>query len=332
LGASSRTHQLKRLKMDKLIIILGPTASGKTELSLKLAKKFEGEIICADSRQVYEEMNIGTATPTPDRQPKTPATEIKNKKGEFLVQGIPHHLFNIVSPDEDFNVVIYKERCLSKIKEIQDREKLPFLVGGTGLYIKAISENLKFPGVAPHPKLRKKLEKKSTKKLFRVYKKLDPKGAKHIDKHNKRRLIRAIEVCKISGEPFWEQRGKGKALFQTLKMGVKAPDQVLEEKIKKRAEKMFQMGLEKEVKRLFKKYNPALPAFNTIGYQEWRTIWKEGEPKSISKTQKEKIKNKIVTHTLQYAKGQMTWFRKEKNVHWVTGAGKAEKLVKEFLK
>ncbi|MCD6402377.1 tRNA (adenosine(37)-N6)-dimethylallyltransferase MiaA, partial [bacterium] len=157
-------------KLPKLIVILGPTAAGKTDLSIKLAQKFNGEIVSADSRQIYEEMNIGTAKPT---------------KKE--TQGIPYYLIDFLKPNKEFNVALYKKLAIFAIKEIQKKGKLPFLVGGTGLYIKAVVDNLKFPRVLPQKKLRKSLEKKNEKELFRIYKKLDPIGAKFIDKKNKRR-------------------------------------------------------------------------------------------------------------------------------------------------
>lgn len=293
-------------RKKKLIVILGPTASGKTEMAIKLAKKFNGEIISADSRQIYKEMDIGTAKPSKKEQKE-----------------VPHYLIDIVKPDEDFNVALYKKLALEKIKEIQKKEKIPFLVGGTGLYISAIVDNLEFPKIPPDKKLRKELEKKSNKELFKIYKKLDPEGAKYIDKNNKRRLIRAIEVCKNSGIPFWKQRKKKKPLFDILQIGIKINKKDLEKRIEKRVNEMVEKGLEKEVKNLFKKYKNA-PVLNTIGYQEWKDFFK-------GKVKKKELIKKIILHTKQYAKRQMTWFKRDKRIHWIKDYKEAEKLIEKFL-
>lgn len=291
----------------KLIVILGPTASGKTALSVKLAKKFNGEIVSADSRQVYKAMNIATG--------KVTKKEMK---------AIPHYLIDIVYPDQKFNAATYKKLAIKTIKDIQKRGKLPFLVGGTGLYIQAVVDNLDFPKVSPQKQLRKGLEKKSVEELFEIYKKLDVKGAKFIEKENKRRLIRAIEVCKATGKPFFEQRKKGKPFFEVLEIGIKLNKEKLKEKISKRVEKMFKLGLEKEVKNLTKKYSFEIPPMQTIGYQEWQEYFKE-------KIKKDKLKEKIKTHTFQFAKRQMTWFKRDKRINWIKNYKEAETLVKKFL-
>jgi tRNA dimethylallyltransferase len=305
-------------KLGKLIVILGPTASGKTELAIKLAKKFNGEIVSADSRQVYKEMDIGTAKPERKKSNKRQTTS------KYMVEGVPHYLMDVVAPNEEFNVAIYKKMALKSIENIQKKGKLPFLVGGTGLYIKAIVDNINFPKVSPQKELREELEKKTAKELFKIYKKLDPEGAGLIDKKNKRRLIRAIEVCKTTKKSFWEQRKKGAPLFDTLQIGIKLQKTELEKIIKKRVEKMFKMGLEKEVKMLAKKYGWQISSMRTIGYQEWQDYFK-------SKVDKEKVKEKIILHTIQFAKRQMTWFKRDKRIHWIKNYQEARKLNKEFL-
>lgn len=293
--------------MKKLIIILGPTASGKSELAIKLAQKFNGEIVSADSRQIYKEMNIGTG-------------KITKKE----MNDIPHHLINIVYPNQKFNVVLFKKIAVKTIKDIQKKEKLPFLVGGTGLYISSIVNNIEFPKVPPQKKLRKELEKKDTKELFRIYKKLDSKGAEFIEKENKRRLIRAIEVSKTTGKSFWEQRKKGKPLFDILEIGINLPKEKLEKKVSKRVEKMLKMGLEKEVRDLNKKYGWDCPILQSIGYQEWKNYFK-GE------TNKKDTIKKIKTHTLQFSKRQMTWFKRNKKIHWIKNYKKPKILITKFL-
>jgi tRNA dimethylallyltransferase len=282
---------------DKLLVILGPTASGKTDLAIKLAKKFNGELVSADSRMVYKEMDIGTAKPK-----------------------YPHHLIDVVSLNQDFNVALYKEKALKAIEEITEKGKLPILVGGTGLYIKAIVDNLDFPKIKPDKKMRKELEKKTTKELFFVYKKLDKKGAQAIDKNNKRRLIRAIEVCLLSGKAFSGQRLKQESLFDTLQIGIRKTKEELKKSIEKRTEQMIKKGLGKEARRLLSKYGKNNQTLNTIGYAEWK------EDKT-----KEQIKEDIISNTIKFAKRQMTWFKKE-NVRWVKNQREAEKLVKGFIK
>ena len=298
------------IKSNKLIVILGPTASGKTDLAIRLAKKFSGEIVSADSRQVYKEMDIGTAKP-----------EKKERKA------IPHYLIDIIKPTQEFNVAIFKKLAVEAIKKIQKNGKIPFLVGGTGLYIKAIIDNIKFPNVLPKKSLRKTLERKSEKELFKIYKKLDPRGAKIIDRKNKRRLIRAIEVSKITKKPFWQQREKGEPIFNPLIIGVKLPKEELKKRVKTRVEKMFKSGLGNEVKKLTKKYSWNISPLQTIGYQEW----KEYFTKKPAITKKE-LKEKIKLHTIQFTKRQMTWFKKDRRIKWTRNYKEAEKLIKKFLK
>ena len=244
---------MKNEKLPKLIVILGPTASGKTGLAIKLAKKFNGEIVSADSGQVYKEMDIGTVKPTKEE-----------------IRKVPHYLINVVRPNREFNVAIYKKVATKAIKDIQKRGKLPFLVGGTGLYIQAVVDNIDFPKVAPQKKIRKKLERKTPQELFKIYKKLDPKGAKFIDKHNKRRLIRAIEVCKATKESFWQKRKKGKQLFDTLQIGIKLPREKLKTRIEKRVKEKLKEGLEKEVKTIIRKYGWGILSLQLIGYRDWK--------------------------------------------------------------
>ena len=290
--------------MNKLLIILGPTASGKSDLAVKIAKLFNGEIISADSRQVYKEMNIGTAKPSKCN--------------------IQYHLLDVIEPNKRFSAAQYKELACNAIKDIQNRNKLPILCGGTGLYISSIIEDWQFPKVPPQEKLRKELEEKSVKELFKIYQKLDTEGAKSIDKKNKRRLIRAIEVCKANNKPFWQQRKSGKSLFNTLLIGIELPKEQLRERIAKRIKKMIKMNLETEVKVLFKKYG-WIPSLQTIGYQEWKEYFN-------NKLNKKEVQDLIELRTIQYSKRQMTWFKKMKDIQWIGKPEQAIKLTKLFLK
>jgi len=352
-----------------LIVILGPTASGKTELVLALAKKFGGEIVSADSRQIYKGMDIGTAKPFcspvsfPQKRESNSVILERAIAGSKAIESlslrgakpplaaerrgnliIPHHLINIIRPDQDFTLAQYKKLAIKTIKDIQKRGKIPFLVGGTGLYIQAIVDNLKIPQVKPDKKLRQKLEKLTEKQLFQKLKKIDPAALDFIDPNNKRRLIRALEVCLLTKKPLSQQRKKGKKLFDVLQIGIKTSKEELKKRIEQRTEKMIEMGLVNEVKNLLKKYSPDLPALSGIGYQEiiqyllsLREAKRRGNltPSCHSResgnpdlTQAQQLIN---LRTYQYAKRQMTWFKRDKRIKWVENDKEAEKLVRDFL-
>ena len=294
-------------KLSKLIVILGPTASGKSELAIKLAKKFNGEIISADSRQVYKGMDIGTAKPT------------KEEMG-----GVPHYLFDVASPKRRFTVAQYRKLASKTIERIQKKGKIPFLVGGSWFYIRAIVDGILIPEVAPDWKLRKKLEKKSPKELFQILKNLDPERAKTIEKENKRRLIRAIEICKKIGKvpPL-----KFNPLpYPILMIGIQRTKKELKERIRKRFFDWLKNGLILEVIKL-RKMGVSFKRIEEFG-MHYREIAKylKGE---IS--EKEMVENSI-REIQKYAKKQMNWFKKEKRIHWVKSYKEAEKLVKEYLK
>lgn len=274
----------------KLIVVLGPTATGKTDLAIDLAKNFNGEIVSADSRTVYRGMDIGTAKP-------------KNLKG------VPHYLIDVVSLDEDFNVALFKQEATKKINEIINKGKIPILVGGTGLYIKAIVENLDFPQVKADQKLRNRLEKKTVEELFQIYTERDKEGSKIIDRNNKRRLIRAIEVSLSLNEPFFKERKK-EPIYDVLQLGIKINKEELEGRIRKRVDLMIKQGLEKEVKKLSKKYGFIVSPMQTIGYREWEDYFNK----------KETLENtieRIKINTIKFAKRQMTWFKRDKTIKWI---------------
>jgi len=296
----------------KLIVILGPTASGKSELAVKLAKKFKGEIVSADSRQVYKGMDIGTAKPT------------KKERKEIL-----HYLIDIKNPNQIYTVWQYKKEAIKAINKIIKKGKSPFLVGGTGLYLKSVIENLEIPRVKPDWKLRKSLELKiktrGLKSLYDELIKIDPEAAYIMDSQNPRRIIRALEVAIKTKKPFSQQRKKGKPLYDVLEIGLSLPEEKLKEKIEKRTNKMMKTGLVKEVKNLIKIYDKNLPTFDAIGYREIIDYLN----KKVSLA--EAIK-KIEKNTWHFAKRQMTWFKKDKIIIWVKNQKETEKLVRAFLK
>lgn len=295
----------------KLIVILGPTASGKSELGLKLAKKFNGEIISADSRQIYRKMDIGTSKPT--------------KKERKIIK---HYLIDIKKPNQLYTVWEYKRNAIEAINQTIKRDKVPFLVGGTGLYIKAIVDNLEIPKVKPDWKLRKSLELKiktrGLKSLYDELIKIDPEAAYIVDSQNPRRIIRALEVAIKTKKPFSQQRKKGKSLFDSLEIGLSVSEEKLKEKIEKRVAKMVKIDLVKEVKNLIEIYDKNLSTFDAIGYREIIDYLN----KKISLAEAiEKIKK----NTWHFAKRQMTWFKKDQRIIWVKNRREAEKLVKKFL-
>ena len=299
---------IKNYKHNKLIIILGPTASGKSDLAVKLAKKFNGEIISADSRQIYKEMDIGTS-------------KITKKE----MSDIPHYMIDIVKPDNNFTLSKFQKKTIKIIKDIQKRNKLPFLVGGTGLYIQSIVDNLKIPETKPDKKLRNKLEKLNNKELVNKLKKLDPKALEIIDTKNNRRLIRALEICILTKKSFSEQRKMNKPIFKTLQIGLKLNTKNLEQRISQRIEKMIKDGLIEENKKLLKKYGDKPYSMSGIGYQEIILYLK-------NEITLEQAKELINIHTRQYAKKQITWFKRDKRIKWIEDYSESEKIIKKFTK
>ncbi|MDO8676127.1 MAG: tRNA (adenosine(37)-N6)-dimethylallyltransferase MiaA [Candidatus Azambacteria bacterium] len=299
-------------RKQKIIVIIGPTASGKSSLGIKLARKFNGEIVSADSRQVYRGMNIGTAKPTQE---------------ERIL--IPHHLVDIKNPDENYTVAEYKHDATKAIRKIIKKGKLPILVGGTGLYVKVIVDNLKIPEVGPDFKLRHKLEKEIKKYglnfVFKKLIKLDPEAAYIVDPNNPRRIIRALEIAITTKKPFSAQRKSGKPPFDFIGIGIRQTKNVLDERISNRVDLMIKNGLIEEVKNLVKEYDANNQSFDAIGYREIIDYF----DKKITLTE---AMDSIKKNTINYAKRQMTWFKKDKKIHWIKNQNEAEKLVKKFLK
>lgn len=291
----------------KIVVILGPTASGKSELAIKLAKKFNGEIICADSRQVYRGMDIGTA-------------KVKKEK----MQGIFHHLLDVASPKRKFTVFQYRKLALKAIEKIFKKGKIPIFCGGTFFYIKAVVDGIIIPEVPPDWKLRKKLEKKSKKELYQILKKLDPQRAKTIEKENPRRLIRAIEIAKKIGKvpPL-----KFNPLpYSVLMIAIKKTKKELKKRIKKRFFRWLKEGLIEEVKRL-RKMGISFKRIEEFG-MHYRVIAQFLQ----NKISYQEMVEKSIKEIEKYAKKQMSWLKKEKRIHWIENQREAEKLVKNFLK
>ena len=291
----------------KLLVILGPTASGKTSLSIELAKKFNGEVISADSRQVYKGLDIGTG--------KVTKREMK---------GITHYLLDVAEPKKMFDVAKFKKLSDEALEKIYEKNKLPIVCGGTGLYIDAIVKDIDFPDIPQDWKLREKLEKKTAEELFEELKKLDSKRAETIDPRNRRRLQRAIEIIKISGKEVGRLEEKEK--YNVLYLGIKREGKELEDLILKRLKTRIKQGMLKEAEREHKK-GLSYKRMEALGLEyRYMALFLQG------KISKEEMIEQLNIKIRQYAKRQMTWFKRNKNIHWVKSLSEAEKLTEKFLK
>jgi len=291
----------------KIIVILGPTASGKSDLAVKLAKKFNGEVVSADSRQVYRGLDIGTG-------------KITKKE----MSGIPHHLLDVASPESIFDVARYKKLADKAVEKIIKKDKLPIICGGTGLYIDAITKNIDYPDIPQDWNLRKKLEKRSCESLFKELKKLDPKRAKNIDPKNKRRLIRALEIIKLSKKTVGKLKENPK--YEVLYLGVKKDSEKLKKLIEIRLNKRMKQGMVKEAIKLNKK-GLSFKKMNSLGLEyRYLALYLQ---KKIEKTE---MLKELAVKINQYAKRQMTWFKRNKDINWINSQKETEKIIKKFLK
>lgn len=293
-------------KLSKIIVVAGPNASGKSDLGVQIAKKIGGEVISADSRQVYRGMDIGTG---------------KTTKKEMA--GIPHHLLSITSPKRGFNISHFKKLAEKKIKEIIARGHVPVIVGGTGFWTDTLVYDFNLPEVRPDKKLRAELEKQSVEKLFSRLKKLDPERADSIDRKNKRRLVRALEIVLLSKKPVPKLKKAPK--YDTLFIGIKKDKKELESRIYKRLLKRLDRGMIEEVKKLHK------------SGVSWKRLDDFGlEYRFISRYLRGRLTyDEMVTQLFsaikKYAKRQMTWFKRNKSINWVKSAEAALGLTELFL-
>lgn len=291
------TTQVATAAFPPVIVLLGPTAVGKTELSLDLCERFRGEVVGADSRQIYRGMDIGTAKPTSAERAR-----------------VPHHLIDICDPDEPFSLADYQQRAYATLAAIHQRGNVPFLVGGTALYIRAVVEGLRIPEAPPNPQLRAELEAflatQGREALFHRLRDLDPATAAVIDAQNPRRVLRALEIFMTTGQSKIALEGAVSPPYRFLQLGLDRSRTALYERIDRRVEQMIAQGLIEETQRLLAAgYRPPLPAISSLGYRE---IIAYLENRLALPAAVEKIK----TETHRYVRHQYTWFRKMANIVW----------------
>ncbi len=300
------------MQKSKIIVILGQTATGKSDFAVEVAKKINGEIISADSRQVYKGMNLGTG--------KITKREMKR---------IPHYLLDIVSPkNATFSVSQYQKMAKKKIKEIIEKKKTPIICGGTGFYISSLTEGISFPEVSPNLELRNKLSKKTVLELFKILKEIDKERAKEIDKNNKVRLIRAIEIAKSLGKI--PKLKKVEPEYNILKIGLTFPQNELKERIHTRLEKRIKKGMIEEIKKLHQ---------NGVSWKKLESFGLEYRYVSYylqGKMTKSEMIEKLYSAIWHFAKRQNTWFKRDKEIVWINPSKKreiitAQKEIKNFL-
>lgn len=299
-----------------LIVVLGPTAVGKTDLSLNMAENLNAEIISADSMQIYKEMNIGTAKVS---------KKIRNK--------IPHHMIDVIKPDQNFSVADYQEYIDNLIPKIINKGKIPLMVGGTGLYINAVVDGFMLPDMEPDYNLRKDLRQKSKKHgneyVHDILKEIDPPLAEKLHPNDLRRVIRGIEIYRITGKTktyYKDKQEKKKERYKTIKIGLKREREELYHRINERVEKMIEKGLIEEVKYLKNKYNLSKTAAQALGYKEIMSYLNDeydiNEAKRI-----------IKRDSRHYAKKQLSFFKRDKKINWFNlSKTKQSKILNEIFK
>ncbi len=276
----------------KVIAVVGPTASGKTDFAIKLAKDINGEIISADSRLVYKEMDIGTAKPTKEE-----------------MQGIPHHMIDIVEPEFEYSAALYQKEAKQKIYEISNRGNIPIIAGGTGLYIDILLKNFELPIFEPNKALRAKLSNYTTEELTKILINKDSTALDNIELKDKKKLIRAIEIIEATGKPLAQSRSISKPEFDVQWIGCNFERNELYDRINNRVDIMIEKGLVEETKALIEKHGKIPNIIDTIGYKEIN-FWLEGKYSFDEAIQL------LKQNTRRYAKRQMTWFRRNQEIQW----------------
>ena len=295
-----------------LVVVLGPTASGKSALGIALALHFNGEIVSADSRQVYRGLDIGTAKVTAEEQAL-----------------VPHFLIDAADVRETFTVSQFQQQAIVTINDILARRRQPFLVGGSPHYIQAVVDNLHIPSIPPQPALRAELAARPLSELLAQLEELDPQSAAVIDRNNPRRVIRALEVCLISGRAFSEQRRMAAPLYESLLLGIEWPREALYKRIDMRVDERMQQGMVQEVRNLLDQ-GISHERLEALGLEyRFISLWLRGEFTSEAEMVQ---RLKYAIH--DFTRRQLTWFRKDKRIIWIKGndVERAKELVQEFLK
>ena len=297
----------------KVIVIVGPTASGKTATSIEVAKKLNGEIVSADSMQIYKEMNIGTAKPTIDE-----------------MGGINHYMLDIVNPNEEYNVSKYKVDAENAIEEILAKGKVPIIVGGTGLYVNSLVDSIEFSDVKEDLEYRKECleiaEKQGAQFLHDELRKIDEEAAEKIDANNVRRVIRALEIYKVTGKTKTQldKVSRKEPKYEYRMYGIEWDREILYERIEKRVDIMVEEGLIEEVKNLLQKYVLSKTSIQGLGYKEVIEYLE-------NKVTYDEMIEKLKMETRRYAKRQLTWFRRDRRICWCKLDEIVEKILEENM-
>ena len=302
------------MSKPKIIVICGPTASGKTKLSIELAKKINGEIVSCDSMQIYKDMSIGTAKPTTEE-----------------MQGIKHYLIDCVSPETRYSVSDYKKAATAAIKEILSKGKVPIIVGGTGLYLESLIYNIEYNEIEVDLKYREELERiekeEGLEKLYQKATAIDPEAIKKISHNDKKRIFRILEIYHSTNKTKTElelESRKNEPEYDYILFGITMDREKLYERINLRVDIMIKDGLIEEVKELIKKYKGMPTAMQGLGYKEVVEYLN-------GKMSKEEMIDKIKMETRRYAKRQLTWFRKYDNLIWINGLDDIQNNIKIIL-
>lgn len=315
------------MKKIPVIAVVGPTASGKTEVGIRLAQAFDGEVVCVDSRTVYRGMDVGTAKIQGVRIAAPEARYVIHSlfaEKPIVVDGVAHWGIDLVDPDEAFTVADFKEYAEKKISDIVGRGKLPILVGGTGLYFRALLDGLTLTDVEPDAALRNELDAMSTEALAEMLGDLDPDAASTIDTDNRRRLVRAIEIVRTTGEPLAARQQTHDTLYDVLYIGMDVERDELYARIDERVAAMIGGGLIDEARGLYEKFGSTSQAMSGIGYRQLAAFF-EGKMKLRDAVER------IQFDTRHYAKRQLTWFKANPRVHWVTSVKDAIAAARDFI-
>jgi len=301
----------------KIIAIVGATGSGKSALALRLAKKFGGVIISADSRQLYRGLDIGTAKPT--------------KREQRLV---PHYLIDVISPRQTYSAWQFQQAVYRIVKHLHtEKPGAPiFFVGGTYLYVDAVLKGWDFAQAQLNRGLRKRLLAMTPSSMFAELRKIDPNTAARIDRYNQRRLLRALEAVYTTGQSFYQTRSAKPPAWDILKFGLRVPQRKLDAQNRLRVDRMFKAGWPREVRQLAKKYSATAPGFLAHGYREVLALVRAKNPRELRLV--EQTKRRIAINTRHHAKRQLVWFKKDPQVIWVrpNELTRAEKATRRFLR